>query len=420
LLEARIVKEPEENNIIIGDIFLLGKQDTNQNQFLDKKEFVSGRILVKIKEKRNNYNDKVRIKGRIEFPPEFKGFDYQNYLFRQGIFGLIKFPEIKLVEENYKKGFLPLFYKGIISLKQGLRKIIEVHFLTDQAYILKALVLGDKKTIPYHLKEKLNNAGIRHLTAVSGMHMVVISFILAGFLSGIGISRRSIFYFLMIFIFLFTALTGFQISALRASIMIVFFLFAQKIGREYKNSRLVFIIAAFLLFLNPFLFLETGFQLSFLALLGIIYFSLFFKRVFFFLPQNKYLDLRGIASLTFSAYLFTFPIIIYNFGKISLVSLLTNILILPLMPLIMGLSIAFCFFSLISSFSAFPLSLALHFLLSYLLRVAELFSKPYFVFAFDNVSPFFLIIAYSFLGVFLFLIKRKERMEKLNFLNSLP
>jgi len=192
--------------------------------------------------------------------------------------------------------------------------------------------LGDKRRLSEELKEKLNIAGVRHITAISGMHIMILSGVLMYLAMALGLWRGQAFYFALIILILFIIMVGLPASAVRAGIMVFFYLLAEKVGRPKSGSRAIVFAATCMLIANPLLLkLDVGFQLSFLAVMGITY----------LMPLlQKFLKFRLLA-MTLSAQVFTLPILIYNFGYVSFAAPITNILIVPLLPFIMGLGFVF-------------------------------------------------------------------------------
>jgi len=203
-------------------------------------------------------------------------------------------------------------------------------------------------------------------------------------------------------------------SAVRAGVMGGFLLFGEKIGRRSVSIRGLVLVCSLMLALNPFLLLyDAGFQLSFLAVVGIIYFSSFFKRLFNFIPET--LKLRSTLVMTFSAQVFTFPLLIYYFGRVSLVAPLVNLLVLPVVYWIIISGFVFLFLGLISSFLGFVFSLPCLGLLYYFSGVINLFSKPWAAMSIKNVHWFWFFLFYIFLGFLIFILKRREKAGGPNF-----
>jgi competence protein ComEC len=166
-----------------------------------------------------------------------------------------------------------------------------------------------------------------------------------------------------------------------------------------------------MLLFNPFLLkLDVGFQLSFLAMLGIIYLLPIFQRVLRNVPNV--FQLREIISMTFSAQIFTLPILIFNFGYFSLVSPATNILTVPFSSAIMIFGFIFVFLGLIWQPLGWLLSFPSWLLLTYLTGLVDWFSDLYFSSVFLEMPAWFAVIFYL---VVVSLVWRFRKRPELNF-----
>jgi len=173
-------------------------------------------------------------------------------------------------------------------------------------------------------------------------------------------------------------------------------LLAQKLGRQSMGSRVIAMACAVMLFINPLLlFYDVGFQLSFLAVLGLIYLEPFIKRFVKF----------SIVSITLAAQVFTLPIMVYNFGNISYVSPLTNLLISPIVSPLMILG----FLSSVAGAASNILGRIFSFLcwifLTYFVKIIDFFSQPWAVGVIQNVHWIWLLTSYLAIGLFVRFLK---------------
>jgi len=375
---------------------------------------VSARVLVTIwKYPEYQYGDKLKITGKIELPKELEDFNYPGYLAKDGIYSVIYWPKIELLEKETPHNFFVEGYAKILQFKEKLKESIYQNLSPPQSSILGALILGDKRQISEDLKQKLNVAGVRHITAVSGLHVAILTSILMTLLIGFGLWRQQAFWFSIILITLFIIMTGLQPSAIRAGIMGGLFLLAQYLGRMNTSSRTIVFAAALMLAQNPLLLkFDVGFQLSFLAMMGIIYFLPIFQDILRKIPN--FLQLRSLLAMTLSAQIFTLPILIYNFGYFSLVSPVTNILIVPFLPYIMGLGFAFGIAGLIFQPLGWLFSLPCWLLLTYLIKIVGFFSQPW-TFKLLEISWIWLIISYLILGLITWRLQKNQKFKFLNY-----
>ncbi len=409
--ELRKYNDKEETIELVGIVIKEPDVRENNVKLTIKIEGIEGRVLVTTnKYPQYQYGDKLKITGQLKTPIEFPDFNYRDYLAKDGIYSVIYWPEIKLIEKN-QGNFL---YSAILAFKNKLRESIYQNLSPPQSSILAAMILGDKRQISQEWKEKLNYAGVRHLTAVSGMHVAVFTAILMSFLIGLGLWRQQAFFFTIILISSFIIMTGLQPSAIRAGIMGGLFLLAQYLGRAKVSSQAIVLAAVVMLAQNPLLLrLDVGFQLSFLAMMGIIYLLPIFRNLFRKIPNL--FQLRNIISMTLSAQIFTLPILIYNFGYFSLIAPLTNILIVPLLPFIMGLGFVFGLVGLIWGTLGWVFSLPVGLLLVYLTKIVDWFSSFSWSAYTLQISWIWLIISYLILGLITWRLNEKQKLKFLEY-----
>ncbi|MEK7500898.1 MAG: ComEC/Rec2 family competence protein [Patescibacteria group bacterium] len=211
-----------------------------------------------------------------------------------------------------------------------------------EAAVFNGMVLGYDKNIPASLKESYNITGTRHILAISGMNISIVSLMLMNLGLAIGLWRRQAFWLALGGIIAFVLLVGSPPSAVRAGLMAGIVLWARNRGRLFLAWRPLVLAAFFMVLLNPrLLIFDIGFQLSFLAVAGILYFKNFWDRVFGWLPIKL---ARELLSLSFSAQITTWPIILYNFGTFSLIGPVANIFVVPFLNPIMLLGLGFAVF----------------------------------------------------------------------------
>lgn len=354
---------------------------------------IEGRVLITTRRyPEYQYGDKLKITGQLETPEEFEDFNYKDYLAKDKIYSVIYFPEIEKIVSNQESQI----YAKILNFKNKAREIIYQNLSPPQSSILGAVILGDKQRMSEDLKEKLNRTGLRHITAISGMHISIFTIILMEVLIWFGFWRKQAFYLTLIILFLFILMIGFPASAIRAGIFGAMFLLAQQVGRLKVYSRAIVFAAVLMLIVNPLLLkLDVGFQLSFLAVIGIAYLGPVFNKWFRRIPI---LTLRNILAMTLSAQVFTLPVLIYNFGRFSLVAPITNILIVPLLSYIMILGFIFVLLGAVWSFLAWLISWPVWLSLTYIVKINDLFSQLSFSYQTLQISWVWLIIAYIVLG----------------------
>ena len=227
-------------------------------------------------------------------------------------------------------------------------------------------------------------------------------------LLALGVWRKRAIVFTGAFVLLFVLLTGGEASAVRAGIMGGLVLAAQYLGRIQASFSALVIAVSGMLLLNPLLLrYDIGFQLSFLAVIGMIFSLRFFQWL---LKDWKKLNfIRDILASNFSAQLFTIPVLVYNFGTVSVVGILANILILPMVPFLLGISFIFILCGVFIELLGIVLSFPVILLLMYMVGVTDILSGlPFASVSVENLSPVILILFYLLILWFLWRFHKKH------------
>jgi len=376
---------------------------------------ISEKVLVTVNRyPEYKYGDKVKITGKLESPPVFEGFNYRDFLKKDGVYSVMSWPKTELVGEGFGNSLM----RTIFSFKNKFQETCRTFISSPQEGILEALIFGDEAEISKEWKDKLNLTGTRHITAVSGMNITIIGFLILSFALSIGLWRQQAFCLSIFLLLLYILMIGAPASAVRAGIMAGTLMTAQYFGRLSAAGRAVIFAAFFMLLLNPLLLrLDVGFQLSFLAILGIIYLQpTFSDRFFKKIPNPKIFPLKTTLASTIAAQTFTLPILLYNFGYVSLLSPAANLLIVPVLAPITILIFIFGFAGMILWPLGFIFSLPTWFFLTYIVSVVDWFSKLSFVsLALENVHWVWLIISYLILGVITWRFQENQKLKFLNY-----
>jgi len=332
-----------------------------------------GRVLVKTNlYPEYFYGDILKISGKIEMPESRLGvtqFDYQNYLAKDNIFLIVRYPEITMINRPESLNF----YGHLLVLKKRFIGIFDKILPEPSSSFLAALLVGARRTLPDNLVNAFNKTGTSHIVAVSGYNISIVSIMILNFLSYLFLPKRLIFWIVIICILAFTLIAGAGASVVRAAIMGSLLVLAGREGRFYRVTNAIVFAGAVMLFFNPYILRhDAGFQLSFLAALGLIYLAPHFNRWFAGLPN--FLSFRANLSATLSAQIMTFPVIFWEFGRVSLIATLANVLILPAIPTTM----LFGFLAGLSGFISIKIAeiliLPAWFLLSYQIFVVKILS----------------------------------------------
>jgi len=261
------------------------------------------------------------------------------------------------------------------------------------------------------LKTKLSRSGLSHIIAISGSHIVLFAAILFEVLFFFGLWRKQAQVGVIVFTFFYVFLVGLPASAVRAGIMVSLLFLAQMLGRQSFNLRTLVLAATLMLLDNPLLLkFDLGFQLSFLAVLGLILMGPVFNRwlnVFF---KDRLNFIRELFAMTLSAQVFTLPLLISSFGYFSSVSLVSNILAVPLSPFLMALAIVLPFIGMAVPFLAWVVSIPCTVLLWCLYLIVDFSSRV--PFAILNLQlPIYILVAFYIPFLYLGLKSEKKELE---------
>jgi len=370
----------------------------------DKAVQVNGKVLAFVPVgSRVVYGDSVAVSGKLEKPGPFESFDYPRYLARRGITAVIFNAEVMSLDTVPPRDL----FSFLIQLRQHLRSVLSQLLRGSPAEIVGAMTLGYGRELSDETGQVLARAGIRHLTAISGMHVMLIIEMLLGILLYFGWRRQWAIGGALAIILLFVLLVGFPASAVRAGIMGGVLYVGQIFGRPLNSLRLLMYAAVAMLIWNPYLLsADIGFQLSFSAMFGILTLTPFFEQ-----NLSRILSWRGvrrIMSMSLAATLFTFPLVLYHFGLLSWVGIFVNLIAIPLLPLILMLAFFMLGAGSISLGLGAVLSWPLWFIVSLLFSVASFVSSlPFAALTIPPHSLAILIVGYALLAAFVMILIRR-------------
>ncbi len=326
IVEAADVRPTVTKYTVMADTLI----DTKKNAIP-----VTGKILVSDMGgwPQYTYGARVTVTGKLSRPGTIEDFAYDEYLSVRGIYALMQRAKI----ERAEAGSDPLslsdrFFRNLYALRTGFEERINRIFPEPHASLLAGLLTGSRRGIPEHVSEDFRMAGITHIIAISGYNVTIILALLSGIFFWIPLKKR--FPLLVMSIVVFTIFVGASASVVRASIMGILGLLALQTGRQTTVRLSILWTAFFMLLWNPlYLWYDAGFQLSFLAVIGIAELSAPLKKLLRFVPET--LALRESLVATLAAQIATLPLTMILFKQISLIAPVTNILVAPLLPLSM-------------------------------------------------------------------------------------
>ncbi|MEK7626929.1 MAG: ComEC/Rec2 family competence protein [Patescibacteria group bacterium] len=306
-----------------------------------------------------HYGDLISVNGAIKKPeseglPEQAGLPaqagYAQYLAKEGISGVVSYPEVNLIAENKGAPFKSFLFNLKNSIVDRFGEILPA----EEAAFLSGLTLGERSDFSPEFKEALQTSGTTHLVALSGYNVSIVIVATMALLTSF-LKRRIAFIVAFIFLVAFVLMTGAEASVVRAAIMGALVVIATESGRIFNPRNAITLAGLLMVLINPkVLVFDAGFELSFLALIGIVYLKPALED-FFNLPiggEKGTFSWRENLLMTSSAQLLVAPILIQSFGNFSPISLVSNVLILEFIPYTMMLGFAVAVFSGISHYLA--------------------------------------------------------------------
>jgi competence protein ComEC len=319
--------------------------------------FVQGKILVNVAKDSANSVLKVDdiLLAKVKFatiPPSRNPytFNYSAFLNKRNIYHQIylEHTNFSLLDSTLHSvaGYAHFFRKNINS------KLIENGFGNNELAVINALLLGQRHDISADLMDKYSGAGAIHILAVSGLHIGIVLLILSIIFSPLHYFKKGktiASILIIITLWCYAILAGLSPSIIRAVTMFTALTIGMYVNRPSNIYNNLFISIFFLLLYNPMYIFEIGFQLSYLAVIAIVW----LQPKFYALWQPKYWMFKKIWQLltvSFAAQLGVLPLSLYYFHQFPGLFFLTNIVVIPFLGLILMwgfLTIALALFNIL-------------------------------------------------------------------------
>ena len=305
--------------------------------------------------------DVLSLSCRLDLPDSAS---YQKYLQTRKIFAVCSYPKIKKVGQR-EINFLE---KRLSIWREKLSEQISLLWPEPRASLLAGILYGERGSMPPDLKNSFSNSGLSHIVAVSGYNTSVVAVIIMAVFVFVGFWRRQAFYLSGFSLVLFTLFTGASASVVRAAVMAIFVMVGSCLGRSARMINSLSFAAALMLLLNPLVILDVGFQLSFLATIGVSYVGPHLQNRFgAHVPEF----VAEIIFSTLGALLITLPLTIYYFSRLPLLALVANILVASFIPIVMLFGFLALLLSFLSFYLALPVAFAADIILRYIIWVSK-------------------------------------------------
>jgi competence protein ComEC len=380
---------------------------------------VSGLALIRTaRYPAHAYGDEVRIAGRLETPPAYEDFSYKEYLARQGIHSMMRRAQVTVLS----RGHGDPFHRAIYALKGRLQGTIARLFPEPSASLLTGILLGIETGIPRSLLEDFNQTSTTHIIAISGFNIAVLAGTMALLTKRfLGIYRSALVS--MAAIVLYTVLVGADAAVVRAAIMGSIALVAVIAGRQTFALASLALAALLMTLWNPLVLWDVGFQLSFAASLGLVLLvppmeerlRAVLSRPF---SQERAKTivrlLSGPLIVTLAAQLAVWPITVYYFHRFSLISPLSNFLILPAQPAVMMVGGLATLVGTLHPYLGQPIAWVAWLFPAYTIAVVQLTARvPFASLDLGNFGAGAMWLYYSALaGIMLFASQGRSRLEE--------
>ncbi len=346
-----------------------------------------------------HYGDRIAATGILTIPAASDTFSYADYLARIGVYSVMRNTAVEIVSSGYGD---PI-YTALLDLKDQARQHIAASMPEPNAGLLTGILLGDARGLPPEVSNAFSRVGAAHIIAISGFNMAVLSGVIMGLLKRFHVRPGWAALIGLSVIAIYTLFVGATPSVLRAAVMSSMLVLGALIRRKtYVPASLAF-VAILLSALNPTLLWDVGFQLSLFATIGLSLFATPFSQRFTVLlarlfPRRTAVILSDFLAepivVSIAAQITTLPLIILYFGRLSLVSLLVNLLVIPVQSVLLILGLAATIVSFAIPFLAQILYWLDLLLLSWTLAVVRLFARLPFADVGFQISPRLILLFY--------------------------
>jgi competence protein ComEC len=332
-----------------------------------------GNVIMSVNDYRGNlrYGDRIRLIAKLSHPRNFNNpgaFDYRRFLACNGIW-VTGYLEKDRGIATIARGKGNAFCQLIEAWRDRIRSLLDSSVGPETRGILKALILGEREEIAEEMREEFIVAGVAHVIAISGLHMGIIALVIftlakwslrwsETLVLSLNIHKLSAAATIPPLI-LYTFIAGARIPTIRAAIMIIIYLVSILLDRHRNLYNTLAVAALAILLVSPPSLFDVSFQLSFTAVLAILYLV---PRLSAIVPKphpllarkpsiyrtlsRKFLD---FAFISFAAMVGTWPLVAYHFNRISFTGFLSNLIVVPLVGLIVPLGLITSLAALISA-----------------------------------------------------------------------
>ncbi len=381
----------------------------------DGEHAVDDRILVSgpdwIKPRQGQW---LTITAKLQQPKNFADFDYVGYLAKEGIHGTMYFPRYDVPDRNYGSTYtrFSVLCDGLLaSIRGAFKEALARAVPQPEAGFLTGILIGAKGNISPALKEAFARTGTSHIVALSGYNITILSTVLIALLTPLG-ARRA--YWIAVFgIGVFVVFVGGGASVVRAAIMGVLALTAQRLGRLSDATMLMAVTACAMCLYNPLLLRwDVGFQLSFLAFAGIVYVQPLIEP--WIARIVKWKTLASLIATTLAAQVLVLPLLLHTFNLFAVYTLPVNMLVLPLVPIAMALGFATAVGGMLAPALGMLAGQMAWLVAAYQLAIVQWFARAPYAALNVTISTPLMIALYAALATWLISLYRGRALSNIN------
>ncbi len=327
----QIVLKQVKAEIMLQEQQFLEMDGSDENIVSNKIISLEGKYLCQITEKENldvKIGQRILLEAKYsswESPTNEGQFDSAKYYISQGILGQFKKGKILKVGTDYD-----VLQEKMWQFRQNMQEILQQQLGERDGGLMGAMLLGIKSDLNQEDKSLYQRNGISHILAISGLHLSLLGMGIYKVLLRILPGRKQAAVLCILIMSLYCIFTGNSISTNRATIMFALSLVATILGRSYDSLSALGFTAILQLFTNPYVLNNSGFLLSFLAVIGVTFLSPRLQELF---SCKKTFTKSLCVSL--SASLTTLPVILTSYGTYPWYSVFLNLMVLPAMSMLL-------------------------------------------------------------------------------------
>lgn len=339
------------------------------------------------------YGDLVTVGGSLETPPDAEeGFSYQDYLARHDVYSMLDFGQVSVAGVREGSPILTALYDFRADAYQKIDRLLP----EPESSLLQGILLGLDQGISPEVRDSFNAVSASHIIAISGMNIAIVAGLLMTLFRRVMPENLAV-VLTSIGLVVYSLFVGASPSVLRAAIMSILALVAVRLGRQTYGPASLGFSALALTAIDPNALFDVGFQLSFLATCGLVFFTEPLQNALTawllrFLSEGRAKQIIGFVSeslvVTVAAQITTTPLIILVFKRFSLVSLVPNFLVIP----VQGQLMVWGILSVVFAYILWPVAQVLAWIawlfLAWTIEIVRLFAAlPFASVGIDNVSP---------------------------------